>query len=452
MKITSQSNPPASRGLAEKKETAPKIAILDDFDGDPAGFPHGQAVESVLFSHSDLKDADVQRYQNDPPQGDLAQLMNEKGLDFHTAYRTVVSRNVAHFLLGTTLNLRQIMTEQPSVRVISQSQGETPGRLLETLFNQIQSNANLKAHACHSLGLAQDAPVSEVYQQLINSADRVVADNEICQKAKQEYTKTTRELYDNGITYLVAAGNHGDIGAALQSLGVQAGPSAFRNVLVNDYVTVVGAGDARGNPASLNSPGAAIEVYREGVDLPWSAGEGFDRKGVDSGTSFATPIAAAEAVALTDRAPEMGPFDVESRLMGLDSYRVGAGEEKVTADGRKLIGDGRLESYIESKIGEGFITDVTSSDATQIAQAKQDSALFGLPGKKDYEFQVVKMRTEENGPRVLTVDTYFDEGRHVPRAEAKDGAWDPKSVTEELHLDPKRKESAQQRSSESERK
>jgi subtilase family protein len=432
------------RGLAEKVERAPKLAILDDFDGDPAGFPHGQAVESVLLGNSELTDADVQRYQNSAPQADLATLMNDKGLDFHTAYRTVVSRNIAHFYLQTTLNLREIMANQPEIKVISQSQGETPGRLLETLFSQIQNNENLRAHATHSLGLGQDAPLGDVCQKLLNSADQVMADNEFCQKARDEYTKTTKALYQKGVTYLVAAGNHGEVGQVLESLGVQAGPASFRNILVNDYVTVVGAHDTQGKPSKVNSPAGAIEVYRVGEELAWSAAEGFNQSGVADGTSFATPIAAAEAVEYLEHSPDAGPFSVESHLTGTDAYRVYSGETVKTSNGQELKADGKLESYIESKIGDGFLTDITSEDATGIAQASQDSTLFGLPGRKDHEFQVVKMRTDSDGTRVLTLDTYFDEGHHVVQAEARDGRWDPATVVEELHLDPKRKESVEQ--------
>lgn len=427
------------RGMAEKAEANPKLAILDDFDGDPAGFPHGQAVESVLLSHSDLTDADVQRYQNDAPQAHLGKLMNEHGLDFHTAFRTVVSRNVAHFYLQTTLNLRQIASEQPGIKVISQSQGETPGRLLESIFNTIQTNESVRQHATHSLGLPPDAPLSEISQKLLNSADQVLAQNEFCQKARDEYTKTTKELYQNGVSYLVAAGNHGEFGALLKSMGVEAGPATFRNILVNDYVTVVGATDQNGRPSVINSPAAAIEVQRVGEDLPWSAGEGFDQNGVADGTSFATPIAAGEAVKFLQTNPQAGPFEVEAHLMGIDSYRVHAGDSVSTANGQELKADGKLESYIESKIGEGFITDIRSDDATGIAQASRDSALFGLPGKEDHEFQVIKMRTDSEGTRTLTVDTYFDEGHHVLQAQAKDGRWDPQTVVEELHLDPERK-------------
>lgn len=435
---TNQIRPLPPKGYAEKKEAAPKLALIDDFDGDPAGFPHGQAVESVLLSHSQLGDSDVQRYQNDAKQADLVKLMREDGLDFLTAYRTMVGRNIAHFYLNTASNLHQILQEQPDIKVISQSQGETPGRQLEGLFQGLQTNQAFRDGACHSLGLPTDAPLAKICDGLLRAADREAAENDICKKAKAEYDKVSKKLYDKGVTYLVAAGNHGDIGATLASIGVEASPSSFRNVLVNDYVTVVGALTPDGQTSGLNSPGAAIKAYRRGEDLPWKAEEGFNTEGVSSGTSFATPIAAGEALQYLLSNPEHGPFEVEAHLAGLDSYRVSSGQSVTSSNGQQLIADGKLESYIESKLGVGFITDLSSPDATQIAQANQDGAFFGLPGEEDHEFQLVKMRTGLDGTRKLTIDTYFDEGHHVLQAFAKDGAWAPATVVEELHLDHKR--------------
>jgi Subtilase family len=432
-------------GFAEKLEASPKLALLDDFDGDPNGFPHGQAVESVLFSHSELTDTDVQRVQNTPKQADLTKLMRQDGLDFRTAFHTMVARNIAHFYLGTAQNLQNILQQQPNVQIVSQSQGETPGRHLELLFNGLQKNPDFKQGACQSYGLAPNAPLSEICEALLRDADKVAAENEICQKARKEHEKASKALHDRGITYMVASGNHGPIGDALKSIGVEASPSAFRNILVNDYVTVVGGTTPEGQPSPFNSPGAAIEVLRRGEDLAWSAAEGFDQSGVATGSSFATPIAAGEALEFLASHPGKGPFEVESYLMGLDSYRVTASQSEFTANGQELNGDGQLESYIQDKIGAGFITDVSSPDATQIAQASQDRAFFGLPGQKDHEFQLIKMRLDTDGNRQLNIDTYFDEGHHVLQATAKDGAWDPHSVIEELHLDSKRQREIEQR-------
>ena len=432
-------------GLAEKLEASPKLALLDDFDGDPNGFPHGQAVESVLFSHSELTDADVQRVQNTPKQADLTKLMRENGLDFRTAFQTMVTRNIAHFLLGTTQNLHTILQQTPDVKVVSQSQGDTPGRQLELLFNGLQKNEMFRRGASQAYGLHQEAPLRDICDALLRDANRVSSENEICQKARQEYDKASKALHDRGITYLVASGNHGPLGEALQSIGVEAAPSTFKNVLVNDYVTVVGGTTPSGEASAVNSPHAAIEVLRRGEDLPWSAGEGFDTGGVATGSSFATPIAAGEALAFLQENPGAGPFEAESHLMGLDSYKVSSGQTKPTANQQQLSGDGKIESYIQDKIGAGFITDISSPDATQIARANQDRAFFGLPGQEDHEFQLVKMRLDPDGNRKLTLETYFDEGHHVLQAVAADGRWDPHSVIEELHLDAKRQKEIEDR-------
>ena len=105
-----------------------------------------------------------------------------------------------------------------------------------------------------------------------------------------------------------------------------------------------------------------------------------------------------------------------------------------------MVGDGILESYIQDQLGAGFITDVSSPDARQLAQAKQERTLFGLPGEVDHEFQIVKVRPGPEGQRELSIETYFEEGHHVLRAVEKSGQWDPKSVVEELHLDQAREQ------------
>lgn len=425
--------------FAEPKEKAPKLALLDDFDGTPSGFPHGQAVESVLLSHSDLRDEDIQRVQNTPKETDLAALHVDQKMGLLAAYRTTVVRNVASFYLGTASNLHRILDQQPSVKVISQSQGQTPGRLFTTLVERLRTQESTREGAKKALGLSPDTSFKELCQVLISEAETAVANSELCQDAKSHYDKASKAVHDAGITYLVAAGNDGYVGDLLDQLGVKAGPDTFRNILVNKYVTVVGALTQDGQPAQLNSPGAAIEVSRLGEEVPWTAGEGFDTQGVDEGTSLATPIAAADAIKFLEENPGAQPFEVEAHLAGIEAYRVGAGQNLGTANGQVLYGDGRLESYIEEKIGVGFITDLQSADAAQFASGPKNF-LTGLEGKKDHEFQLLKIRPDDNDKRVFTVETYFDEGKHVLQATEADGKWDPKSVIEELHLDNARKQ------------
>ncbi|MGE0495184.1 MAG: S8 family serine peptidase [Vulcanimicrobiota bacterium] len=428
--------PQLTTGYAEPKEAAPRVAILDDFDGDPKGFPHGQAVESVLFSHSALSDDDVQRLQNEPKQADLRELLQQ--MPFRQAFGAMVARNVAGFYLSTAQNLHTILNELPSVKLIEQSQGETSARQLESIFDGLTNSQAFRQQVSQAMGLPADAPLHKVCEELLAEADQVANHSELCQKSRQEYLKVARAAYDRGITYLVAAGNHGQFARELEAIGVQASPSAFRNIFVNDYVTVVGANTPEGQPSGLNSPNAAIEVYERGEDLVWSVGEGFDVHGVHSGTSFAVPIVAGRVTERQATEPGLTPFEIETQLQGLDSYQVQDGAAVSTGNGQSLIADGSIEPYILEQIGEGFVTGLDTDEAGQLARATQDRTFFGLPGAKDHEFQLVRVAPDPDGVRQLSLETYFKAGHHVLTARLKDGAWDPHSVTEELHLDPRR--------------
>lgn len=424
-------------GYAEPKEVAPKIAILDDFDGDEVGFPHGQAVESVLLSHSDLTPADVQRLQNMPEQARVDDIMRTNKVDFRRAYGAAVMRNAAKFYLSTAQNLHTILKEQPTVQVISQSQGETSARLMGDLADDLAEKEHIRRHANESFGLPADAPLSELLEKMVNESDNVLANNELVAQARQEYLKAAKAVEDKGIVYLVAGGNHGDLAYQMEQMGVKASSSAYRNIFSTEHATIVGATNAEGQVSTLNSPNAGIEVYAVGENLPW-ASEEFGREGVDSGTSFATPIVAGQVLKMLEADPALTPFDIEAKLQGLDSSKVESGQIKATSNGQALIGDGALEPYIAEKIGEGFVTDIFGETAQQLAQAKQDRTFFGLPGEEDHEFQLVRVSPDPNGNRQLWVETYFDEGHHVLRAKEKDGTWDPATVVEELHLDAKR--------------
>ncbi len=410
------------------------MGILDDFDG----FPHGQAVESVLLDHAQVDESEVQRFQNEPELAELEKELARHG-DFRTAFRSTVAKNVGRFYLSTTLNLHTILKEQPSIRVINQSQGETSANQLAQLYQGLHRSPEFRQGVAQSMGLESGASVGEICQTLLHEADEVANNSKLCKQARQVYLKAAKDIHDRGITYLVAAGNHGPMGRELQALGVESSPSAFRNILVNEYVTVVGANDAQGQPSGLNSPHSGAEVFELGEDLPWKTTDEFNpAQGVDSGTSLATPIVASRVLAMLEEQPDLTPFQIESLLKGETAYQLRSGESTQTANGETLSADGRLESYISEKIGEGFVTDIYGDEATQLAQASQPRTFFGLPGTEDHEFQLVRVSPDPEGRRELSVETYFDQGYHVLKANLKDGQWDPATVVEELHLDPAR--------------
>ncbi len=441
MTIVPHRGTPLANGYAEPKERAPKVALLDDFDGDPAGFPHGQVVEAVLLQHSDLTDPDIQRIQNAEAQVDLQEVLRSGKVGFLKAYRQMVAQNVQGMYQQTAASIRLILEELPEVQVISQSQSETPARNLEMVYRGLHNSESFRTQVAASLSLPTDAPIAKIAEELLFEAEGVATQNPACQEARSSYTKQAKKAYERGVVYVLAAGNHGEFARELEAAGVQASPSAFRNLLVNDYVTVVGAATREGQPSTLNSPNSGIEVLELGEEFPWSVAEGFDQSGMSSGTSFAAPLVAHRALQILEREPSLTPFQVEARLMGLESYRVGSGDRVVSlGNGQFLEADGKIEPYILEKLGEGFVTDIFGDESQQLARAQKESTLFGLPGKFDHEFQLIKVRPDAHGIRQLTLETYFDEGHHLLQATLKGDSWDPASVVEELHLDHQRRQ------------
>jgi hypothetical protein len=431
-------------GYAEPKESAPKVAIIDDFFGEPSGFPHGQAVESVLMSHSNLTGSDIQRIQNAPDQQDYGTLTKDGKMGFLQAFQTVAIKNTAYFYLSTATNLSTIIREQPTVKLVTQSQGESPSRLVGALYDRLEQNQQFREGVCASIGMEQGTPTPKVCQELLKIAENTIAGNEICKQARQEYLKAAESAMNHGVTYLVAAGNEGNFQQQLLQTGADPSPSSFRNIFVNEFATIVGSVDTKGQPSVFNTPNTSIDVFALGEDLAWKAEEpGFNQTGVSSGTSFAVPVVAAQALQLLEGEPDMQPFDLKAKLMGVDSTRVNAGESKTTSQGRVLAGDGKLEGFVQEAIGAGFYNDITNEEATQLAQSKQERTLFALPGEKDSDFQFVKINPNPQGVRQLEIETYYLEGHHTMRALEKDGHWDPSTVQEELHIDPKRKEQYQ---------
>ncbi|MBI3927275.1 MAG: S8 family serine peptidase [Armatimonadetes bacterium] len=319
MTIRSLPQPRVEAGYAEKKEARPSVALLDTFEKSDTGTAHGEMVESVLLRSGPLKDEDVQRFQNAyrvdrSPQA----VVDAPAATLLQDYGEFVAQAAAVFLKATSANLRTILEENPSIRVISQSQSQSAGRIVSLVYPGLKDDPGFQARLGQALGLGKEAPLPELVEQLLERAETVLREDPAVAAARREYLHLERQAYERGLVHVVPAGNLGQFAAEIEQLGASSSSSTFRSLLANEYTTVVGSTDERGQPASFNSPRAGTEVLAPGVGIVWQDG---DATGTVDGTSFSVPQVAGRAAGLLRAHPGWTPFQVESALTGIESYR-----------------------------------------------------------------------------------------------------------------------------------
>jgi hypothetical protein len=301
---------PALRtGYAEKREMRPLLAVLDNFDAPSGELPHGEIVESVMLLHGRLKDEEIQNLHGDSAAPfdfhDLIAVPAEQLVD---GFDALTVGTTASFYNMVTDNLRLLMEEQPSVRVVNVSQSQTPARLIEPFLGPIEKNAKFRGKLAKGLHLTEDATAAEVISSLLEHTEEMVHSDPDIVAAGARYQDAARQAYGKGIVNVIAAGNQGALAGTLSQMGVHTTPATFRSLLVNDWVTVVGAATRDSQPSKLNSPQSGIEVYALGEQLPFQA-RGI-RARVD-GTSVAAPLIASQAAATLKQHPEWTATQLE---------------------------------------------------------------------------------------------------------------------------------------------
>lgn len=417
-------------GYAEKKEVRPKVAVLDNFLGADQSVTHGEMTESVILTTGGLQDSDVQRMENSLSTS-VKEIFDSQGDP--ESVRDFIRGGAVRFLNANTANLKLLAEEQPDLKIVSQSQSQSPGRMAQTIAELEQDFPGLQELVGRGLGLESGANQAEVLQAVILASEEIFRDDSEVKQARAEYETQAASASERGVVQVVAAGNLGHFAQSLAQAGVKAAPDTYRSLLVNDFTTVVGALTDEGQPAAFNSPNAGIEVYADGVGVPWRDGT---TTGNADGTSFATPQVAVAALRLTESHPDWTPFQIEGALAGFEAHRLGLGEEASLSNGATLVGDGQVDQFVFDIVGDGFITGLDDPSVEQFVKAQGKNVRFGLPGNEENQFQIVTARTADDGSRNFTLETYWGENHHVLKARHAGGQWIPEQTLEEIHLKP----------------
>lgn len=304
---------PAMRtGYAEPKEARPKVAVLDNFRPDSQPAPHGEMVESVMLMHGGLSEDQVQRYHAESGAPISPQMVVEAPPEqVLEAYLHFSRGATASFLNMVSDNLEQIMAEQPELKVVNQSQSQTPARLLQPFLGALHQDEGFRARLAGRLGLEAEATAPQVTSAMLKLTEAVFEHDKDVGQARKRYESVSQRAFESGIVNVIAAGNQGPLAASLREQGVETSEQSFRSILVNDWVTVVGGATAESKISAITSPDSGAEVYALGENVPFRLGE---QVVTGNGTSLSAPLIASYAVQILDQEPGLRPDQVEQRM------------------------------------------------------------------------------------------------------------------------------------------
>lgn len=311
--MVSSSFPAIRTGYAEPKEKAPRVAVMDNFRDADSQLAHGEICESVMMLHGGLQDQEIQRlHAESGPQVWPQDVIEAPADQVLSAYDTFAAQATISFYNMVSDNLRLVLDEQPSVRVINQSQSQTPVRLMEPFLKPLFEQGEFRQRLAQELDMDPSSPPGRVISQLLDHTEGLLTEDSAVAEARERYTATAREAFEKGVLNVVAGGNQGVLASQLQQAGVQTSPASYRSILLNDFVTVVGAATGSGAKADLNSPNAGVEVYALGEGVTFKDGE---QVLAANGTSVATPLIASQAADTVRRHPEWSAAQVKQDIL-----------------------------------------------------------------------------------------------------------------------------------------
>jgi subtilisin family serine protease len=186
---------------------------------------------------------------------------------------------VASIIGGTTYGVAKNALLH-SVRVFGCSTTTSNSAIIAGV-DWVTTNRQLPAVANMSLGTTAYAPLDQAVINSINS----------------------------GITYVAAAGND------------NSPANNYSPARVSQVITV-GATDFTDNRASFSNYGSVLDLFAPGVNILGASHTSDIAFGVDSGTSFSSPLVAGIAALYLERAPSATPFTVSSTITNTATHHV----------------------------------------------------------------------------------------------------------------------------------
>jgi hypothetical protein len=324
--------PPASFSSLQDVATQPPmalatpsqspVAVFDQFafPGQPA--QHGDQVAAVLGQSGGM---DPSQFQQVRVLGlsRAAELLTVDGPESPSqrlnAY--IEASSIGVYQSSSAAMQAVLDSGNEELRIFNQSSGMTGLTQFDRLRQSaVQFSEDGSPHltplgkvAFEALGLPTDDLGAEAMrnfvERFLHRNEEVLADSPAVAEARERHSALSEQLEQNGIAYVLSAGNDFGDAAYYSQLGIDVPPSADENLLINDHNLTVGSFDPRGTldprddqQAWHSSRADQVDFLAQGVDVQADAlGQSFSDL---MGTSYAAPHVAGRLLGVLQANPE----------------------------------------------------------------------------------------------------------------------------------------------------
>lgn len=304
------------------KNSNASVAVIDSFTQLNSCQPvsHGYDVTQVLQRAGDLKPEEIQLINDGIRVSPFTfELFRGDGVDGRDKRVTAgIELSTVDSLRRTSRVLEEIASDPNSkIKTINQSQATNR----YTVFSELTRDTLTLSPDRNSVELSPKGKYlyetfglepmysSESHREFEKKAaakiEEVISSSPLVKKELARHTEVSRKLADQGVSYVVAAGNQREDIRERVRAGVLT-PNFDDSLYANPYNITVGAIDDKGTPdrgddtlAEFSSICPEVDFLANGVNVPVQ-----NPSGSVSGTSFSAPIVAGKLAQLRELHPD----------------------------------------------------------------------------------------------------------------------------------------------------
>ena len=296
-----------------------RVVVIDSFSRDSDQKIHGDHVTGVLQRVGDLKPSEIQRI--DYGRADGVRALLRPGPESAGERLDAFIRMNGLLALEDKNKILRELQKRENLDVVNMSLGISTLGTAEGLFREAMSRRDSTGGAERFFFDAVELPCSwdpinlaRLRQALIDRVHNLTSSDPEVLRSRREFQRLSSELKQRGVSFVVAAGNDGELASRLRAMRYRLPEGAAVSYFHNRDNIVVGAIDDKGTAdpyddelAGFSTPSPYVRYLANGTNVPVDA---FSGGNLMSGTSFAAPIVSGKIARLKEAVPAASADDL----------------------------------------------------------------------------------------------------------------------------------------------